>query len=189
VTIAITEVAKGLALNIDGNICTVVDFNHVKPAKGSAFVRLKLRNLKTGNVVERTYRSADPLEDIPLEERRMQFLYHADGMYHFMCQTTFEEHMIPKEELGEGITNFLLDNLEVYGYVYKEKVLKLELPNFIITRITETEPGIKGDSTKSNTKPAKIVTGATILIPLFINVDDEVKIDTRSGMYVERVNR
>lgn len=184
--IAITEVERGLALNIDGDICTIVDFNHVKPAKGSAFVRLKMKSLKTNNVIERTFRSAETLEDVPLEERKLQYLYHADGAYHFMDQVTFEEHVIQKENMMD-IIDFLLDNMEIYGKVHHEKVLKLELPNFIITKIVETEPGIKGDSSKSSTKPAKIETGATVLVPLFIDVDDKIKIDTRSGTYVERV--
>jgi elongation factor P len=175
-------------LNVDGNICTIVDFNHVKPAKGSAFVRIKLRNLQTGLVIERTYRSAETLDDIPLEERRMQYLYNTGDAYHFMDQTTFEEHVIQKEKIGELIP-FLLDNMEVYGLVHNDKVLKVELPNFIVTKITESEPGVKGDSSKSNSKPAKIETGATIQVPLFINVGDDIKIDTRSGEYVERVKR
>lgn len=187
-SITINEVAKGLALNIDGNICTVVDFNHVKPAKGSAFVRIKIKNLQTGLVIERTYRSAETLEDIALEERRIQYLYNTGEAYHFMDQTTYEEHVIQKEELG-GIINFLLENMEIYGYVHNDKVLKVELPNFIVTKITETEPGVKGDSSKSNSKPAKIETGALIQVPLFIDVGDQIKIDTRSGDYVERVKK
>lgn len=183
--IAITEVAKGLALSIDGDICTIVDFNHVKPAKGSAFVRIKMKSLRTGNVIERTYRSAETLEDVALEERKMQYLYNTGDEYHFMDQVTFEEHVIQKENVAD-IVDFLLDNMEIYGKVHNEKVLKLELPNFIVTKITETEPGLKGDSSKSSTKPAKIETGATILVPLFIDVDDKIKIDTRSGTYVER---
>ncbi len=187
-SITINEVAKGMALKVDGNICTVVDFNHVKPAKGSAFVRIKIRNLQTGLVIERTYRSAETLEDVPLEERRMQYLYNSGDAYHFMDQTTFEEHVIQKESLG-NIISFMLENMEVYGYVHDDKVLKVELPNFIVTKITETEPGVKGDSSKSNSKPAKIETGAIIQVPLFVDVGDEVKIDTRSGDYVERVKR
>ena len=186
--ITINEVSKGLALNVDGNICTVVDFNHVKPPKGSAFVRIKLRNLQTGLVIERTYRSAETLEDVPLEERRLQYLYNAGDDYHFMDQTTYEEHVIQKEDLGDMI-KYLLENMEIYGFVHNDKVLKVELPNFIVTKITESEPGVKGDSSKSNSKPAKIETGATIQVPLFVDVGDHIKIDTRSGEYVERVKK
>ena len=188
-SITINEIQRNMALKVEGDICTVVDFNHVKPCKGSAFVRIKLRYLKNGNSVERTYRSAEMLDDVPLEERKLQYLYNADGFYNFMDQTTYEEHRISKDDLGDNVIKFLLENMEIYGYVYNDKVLKVELPNFIITKIVETEPGVKGDSTKSNTKPGKIETGAIILVPLFINVDEEIKIDTRTGEYVERVKR
>ena len=110
-------------------------------------------------------------------------------MYYFMDQTTFEEHRLSKDELGENVVRFLLDNMELSGFIYQDRVLKVALPNFIITKIVESEPGVKGDSTKSNTKPAKIQTGTTILVPLFVNVGEDVKIDTRSGEYVERVKR
>lgn len=183
--IAITEVARGLALNIDGDICTIVDFSHVKPAKGSAFVRIKMKSLRTNNAIERTYRSAETLEDVALEERKLQYLYNAGNEYHFMDQVTFEEHIIQREKMTD-IVDFLIENMEIYGKVHNEKVLKLELPNFIVTEITESEPGLKGDSSKSSTKPAKISTGATVLVPLFLGVGDKIKIDTRDGTYVER---
>jgi elongation factor P len=189
VAITINEVQRGMALKVENEIWTIVDFNHVKPCKGSAFVRIKLRSVKNSNSIERTYRSAETLDDVPLEERTLQYQYNADDMYHFMDQTTFEEHRLSKDELGENVVKFLLDNMEISGFVYQDRVLKVELPNFIITKIVESEPGVKGDSTKSNTKPAKIQTGATILVPLFVNVDEEIKIDTRSGEYVERVKR
>ena len=186
--IGITEVARNMALMVEGEIYTVVEFNHVKPCKGSSFVRIKLRNVKNGNMLERTYRSAETLDDVPLEERKMQYLYNTGDMYHFMCQSTYEEHAIPVAMIGD-MSRFLLDNMEVIGSVYQDKVLKIALPNFIIARIVETGPGVKGDSAKSDNKPAKIQTGATIQVPFFMNVDDEVKIDTRDGQYVERVKR
>ena len=187
-SISITEVAKGMALNVEGDICTIIDFNHVKPAKGSSFVRIKMRNLKTGNVVERTYRSAETLEDVPLEERRLQYLYNSGDMYHFMDQTTYEEQAIRRDFLGDKI-DFLMDNMEVTGLVYQEKVLKVELPNFIVAKIIESAPGVKGDSSKTDSKPAKIESGATIMVPFFIDVGETVKIDTRNGQYVERVKQ
>jgi elongation factor P len=189
VSITINEVQRGMALKVDNEICTIDDFSHVKPCKGSAFVRIKLRSLKTGNVVERTYRSAETLEDIPLEERTLQYQYEADDFFYFMDQTSFEEQRLSRTELGENVIKFLLENMEIAGFVYQDRVLKVELPNFIITKIVETEPGVKGDSTKSNTKPAKIATGTTIHVPLFVNVGEDIKIDTRNGEYVERVKR
>ena len=186
--IGITEVCKGMALKVEGDIYSIVEFSHVKPCKGSSFVRLKLRSVKTGNTLERTYRSAETLEDVPLEERKMQYLYNADDMYHFMCQVTFEEHAINASLLTDVIP-FLLDNMEVMGMVYQDKVLKVTLPNFIVAEIAETSPGVKGDSAKSDNKPAKIQTGTTIQVPLFVDVGELVKIDTRNGQYVERVKR
>ncbi|MBF0570128.1 MAG: elongation factor P [Candidatus Omnitrophica bacterium] len=186
--ITINEVAKGMALMVDGDIWTIVDFNHVKPPKGSAFVRIKLRNLKSSNVIERTYRSAETLEDVPLEERRMQFSYTSGDTYHFMCQETYEEVAISREFLGDKV-EYLMDNQEVTGYVFEDKVLKVELPNFIIAKIVEAAPGVKGDSSKTDSKPAKIESGASVMIPLFIEVGETVKIDTRNGQYVERVKQ
>ncbi|MEI6438185.1 MAG: elongation factor P [Candidatus Omnitrophota bacterium] len=177
-----------MALRVEGGIYSVVEFNHVKPCKGSSFVRLKLRDVKTGNALERTYRSAETLDDVPLEERKMQYLYNTGDAYHFMCQSTFEEHAIQANTLSD-IIPFLMDNMEVIGLVYQDKVLKVSLPNFIVAEITETSPGVKGDSAKSDNKPAKIQTGATIQVPLFVDVGDSVKIDTRDGQYVERVKR
>jgi elongation factor P len=144
--------------------------------------------LKTENVIERTYRSAETLEDVPLEERRMQYLYNSGDTYHFMCNETFEEVTVSREELGD-LTRFLMENMEVTGLVHDDKVLKIVLPNFIIAKIVETAPGVKGDSSKTDSKPAKIETGASIMIPLFVDVGEEVKIDTRNGQYVERVKR
>lgn len=186
--ITINEVSKGMALRVDGDIWTIVDFLHVKPAKGSAFVKIKMRNLKTGNVIERTYRTAETLEDVPVEERRMTYSYNADGLYYFMCQETYEEVTV-SEDMVKDIVPYLLDNLGVTGYVHEDKVLKVTLPNFIVAKVVEAPPGVKGDSSKTDTKPAKIETGASVMIPLFVDVGESIKIDTRTGLYVERVKQ
>ncbi len=186
--IGITEVARGMALRVEGEIYTIIEFSHVKPCKGNSFVRLKLRSVKTNNTLERTYRSAETLDDVALEERKMQYLYNTGDTYHFMCQTTYEEHAIPVALLGD-MTRFMMENMEVSGFVYQDKVLKMALPNFIVAKIVETSPGVKGDSAKSDTKPATIETGATISVPFFVDVGEYVKIDTRDGQYVERVKK
>ena len=186
--IGITEVARGMALRVEGEIYTIVEFNHVKPCKGSSFVRLKLKSVKTDSSLERTYRSAETLDDVPLEERKLQYLYNTGDMYHFMCQSTYEEHALPVVALAD-ITPFLMENMEVTGLVYQDKILKVSLPNFITAEIVETSPGVKGDSAKSDNKPATIQTGTTIQVPLFVDVGDLVKIDTRNGQYVERVKK
>ena len=186
--ISITEVQNGMGLVVDGQVYRVVEYHHVKPAKGSAFVRIKLRHLKNESVLERTYRTAEKLEDADLEERKLNYLYAAGDTFHFMDHSTYEEVAVSQELLGDGI-KFLKDNLEVTGIFYNDQIQTVSLPNFIIFQITESEAGIRGDSTKSGTKPAKIETGATIQVPLFINAGDWVKIDTRDGGYVERVQK
>ena len=187
-SISINEVENGMGLLINGEVWTILEFNHVKPGKGSAFVRVRIRNLKTDAVLERTYRSAETLEKIELEERKMQFLYSSGDDYYFMDQSTYEEQVVKGSMLGDGV-HYLQDNLQLFGYVYDHQILKMQLPNFIIATITETEPGIKGDSSKSGYKPARIETGATIQVPLFIDVGETIKVDTRTGIYVERVKK
>lgn len=186
--ISINQIESGIALLIEGQVYVVEEYHHVKPAKGSAFVRVRLRNFKTDNMIEKTFRTAETLETIPMEENRMDFLYSDGDTYHFMDHETYEQEALSKQMMGDGV-RFLKENLQVTGICYDGKVQKIILPNFITAEITATEPGFKGDSTKSSGKPATIDTGANILVPLFINVGDWVKIDTRSGTYVERVQK
>ncbi|MBF0521549.1 MAG: elongation factor P [Candidatus Omnitrophica bacterium] len=187
-TISINEVESGMGLMIDGNIYLVLDYNHVKPGKGAAFVRIRMRNVKTDQVLERTFRTADSLEDVPLEERKLQNLYRNGDNCMFMDMASYEEVAIPVSIIGEQI-RFLQDHLVVIGLSHNDSILKVILPNFIEAEITHTEPGIKGDSTKAGGKFATIDTGTEIQVPLFINVGDFVKIDTRTGDYIERVKR
>ena len=186
--ISINDVANGIGLLVDGQIYFVADYNHVKPGKGAAFVRIRLKNVKTDAVLERTFRSAESLEQLDLENRKCQFLYASGEFYYFMDQTTFEEREVSREMLGNGV-NYLQDNLEVVAVVNNEKIVRIDIPNFIVAQIVECEPGIRGDSSKLGTKPAKIDTGATIQVPLFIEVGEVIKVDTRSGIYVERVKK
>jgi len=186
-TISINQISGGMGLRVNNDIFLISEFQHVKPGKGSAFVRVKLKNLKTDAVIDRTFKTSDKLEDVALEERKMQYLYQ-DTAYHFMDLATFEQIAFPRGELGD-IAKFLLENLEVSGIFEGNTLLKVLLPTFITTKITETEPGIKGDSSRAGTKPASIETGTTIQVPLFVNMGDFVKIDTRTGEYVERVQK
>jgi elongation factor P len=186
VALSINDIKSGLTILVDGEAYMVIDTQHVKPGKGAAFVRAKLRNLKNAGVQERTFRGDEKIEPAFIDERRLQYQYCAGDTYHFMDQDNFEEVIIPKEAVGEK-NKFLKDNLEVKAYFYKNDILNVELPNFIDFKITHTEPGIKGDTAKSGTKPAQIETGATVQVPLFINVGDAIKIDARTGQYVERV--
>ncbi len=184
--VSINDITSGMALRINTDIFAVVEYNHVKPGKGGAFVRVKLRNIKTQQVLEKTFRSAEKLDEVPVEEKRLQNLYKSGDSTHFMDLENYEELTIPQEILGD-VVNFLQDNLEVIGIFHKSELLKINLPNFIVFEIKHTEPGLKGDSTRAGTKSAVIDTGATIQVPLFINIGDKVKIDTRTGGYVERV--
>ncbi len=184
--ITINEVQNGMGLVIDGQLYFVVEYNHVKPGKGSAFVRIRLKNIKTNAVLERTFRSSESLEDAPLERRRMQFTYAAGEEYHFMDQSTFEDTVVSEELLGDGL-KYLQEDTVVEALLYNGQVVKAELPTFIVAKIIETDPGLKGDSSRAGYKPAKIDTGASVQIPLFIQVGETIKVDTRSGVYVERV--
>lgn len=186
--ITINEVESGMGLLVDGQLYFVVEFNHVKPGKGSAFVRIRLKNIKTDAVLERTFRSSESLQDAPLERRKMQYTYAAGDEYHFMDQNTFEDTVISKELLGDGF-KYLKDDTIVEAILFKDQVVKAEVPTFIVSTITETDPGLKGDSSRAGYKPAKIDTGAWVQVPLFIQVGETIKVDTRTGIYVERVKQ
>jgi len=186
VALSINEVKQGVTVLVEGDVYLVVETQHVKPGKGAAFVRAKMRNLKTGNMQEKTFRGDEKIDQAFIDERKLQYQYNSGNMYHFMDQENFEEVAIAEEALGEG-KKFLKDNLEVLGYFYKGETLNVNLPNFIEFKITNSEPGIKGDTAKSGTKPAEIETGAIIQVPLFINPGDVIKVDTRTGSYVERI--
>lgn len=184
--LSINDIKSGLTILVDNEVHLVLETQHVKPGKGAAFVRVKLRNLKAGTIQERTFRGDEKIQEAFVDERKLQYHYSSAHMYHFMDQDNFEEIAIPEEIVGEK-SKFLKDNLEISAYFYKDDILNIALPNFIEVKITHTEPGIKGDTAKSGTKPATIETGATVQVPLFINVGDTIKVDTRSATYIERV--
>lgn len=184
--LSINDIKAGITILVDNIVYMVVDTEHVKPGKGSAFVRAKMRNMKNGNIQDRTFRGDEKIDQAFVEERKMQFLYHSGDIYHFMDQENYEEIAMSASVLGDK-AKFLKDNLDILGFFYKEEALNVNLPFFVEYTIAHTEPGIKGDTAKSGTKPAQIETGATVNVPLFVDVGDRVKIDTRTGGYVERV--
>ncbi|MBU1727045.1 MAG: elongation factor P [Candidatus Omnitrophica bacterium] len=186
--LSINEVKAGVTVLVDDQVWVVIDTDHVKPGKGAAFVRAKMRNMKNNSVQERTFRGDEKVDQAFVEERKLQYQYNSAHMYHFMDQETFEEIAIPEDSLGEK-TKFLKDNIEVSGYFYKNESLNVNLPNSVIFKIIHTEPGIKGDTAKGSFKQAEIETGATVQVPLFINEGDNIKVDTRTGEYVERVSQ
>ena len=185
--LSINEIKNGVTIFVDGEVYMVVDFQHVKPGKGAAFVRTKMKNLRNNNILETTFRGEEKIEEAYIEEKKLQYQYSSSGMYHFMDQENYEDVTIAEDSMGDKI-KFLKDNIEVTAYYYKDEVLYVNLPNFVEYKITHSEPGIKGDTAKSGTKPAVIDTGATINVPLFVNEGDMIKVDTRTGSYVERVN-
>ena len=183
--ISTNEFKTGVTVTIDGDAWQVVEFQHVKPGKGAAFVRAKMRNLCTGSVVERTFNAGERLEKALVERRDMQYLYEADGSYVFMDNETYEQTELSKEQLGSAI-NFLKENMDVKIMVYDGRILGVDLPNTVELKVVETEPGIKGDTATGGSKNATMDTGYVVKVPLFINEGDVLRIDTRSGEYIER---
>ena len=184
--LSINDVKSGVTILVDSDAYIVIDAQHVKPGKGAAFVRAKIRNLKNGSIHEKTFRGDEKIEPAFIEERKLQYQYNSGGLYYFMDQDNFEEVSLAEEVIGDK-KKFLKDNLEVSGFFYKGEPLNVNLPNFIEVEIMHSEPAIKGDTAKSGTKPVEIETGAIIQVPLFVNQGDKIKVDTRSGQYVERV--
>lgn len=181
-----SDFRNGFTMVIDGTIFSIAEFQHVKPGKGGAFVRTKLRNVQTGAVIDRTFRSGDKVENIRLEKREMQYLYSDGDLYHFMDMETYEQLGIASDILGD-CANLLKENESAFMLMAENKPITAELPNFVNLEITHTEPGIKGDTATGAVKPATLETGAVVMVPLFVNQGDTLKIDTRTGDYVERV--
>lgn len=184
--LSINDIKSGVTILVDAIPYLVIETQHVKPGKGSAFVRAKLRNLRNSGIQEKTFRGDEKIEEAFIEERKLQYSYNSGHIYNFMDKENFEEVGVSEEILGDK-KKFLKDNLDAVAYSYKGEILNINLPNFVEFTIVHSEPGIKGDTAKSGTKPAEIETGAIIQVPLFIEVNDRIKIDTRTGTYVERV--
>ena len=184
--ISTSDFRKGLKLEFKGDPYEIVDFQHVKMGRGGANVKTKMKNLKTGGVVEETIRSGEKFPTPELEEKKMQFLYMQDGQYYFMDQETFEQLPLTSEQLGDAKL-FLKENIEVKILNYKGAPLNVELPTFIELVVAQTDPGYKGDTASGGGKPATLETGAVIRVPFHINEGDTVKVDTRTSEYIERV--
>tara|TARA_Y100001968_G_scaffold15821_1_gene12632 strand:+ start:288 stop:845 length:558 start_codon:yes stop_codon:yes gene_type:complete len=181
-----TDFRNGFTMLIDGAIFSIAEFQHVKPGKGSAFVRTKLKNMKTGAVLDRTFRSGDKVDEVRLEKREMQYLYSEGDTYYFMDLDTYEQTPVERDVIGDG-AGLLKESENAYLLVAREEVIGVDLPNFVTLAVTHTEPGIKGDTATGAVKPATLETGYIVQVPLFINQGDTLKIDTRTGDYVERV--
>jgi elongation factor P len=186
--ISTNDLRPGVCFKYDGDLWKITEFAHVKPGKGPAFVRVKQLNLRSGSIVERTYRAGEKVEDVRVENREMQYLYHEPTGYVFMDSENYEQYTVPDEMIG-GKAGFLLENTTATVIIYESEVLDAYPPNFIEVRVVQADPGLKGDTAQGGSKPAKIESGATVNVPLFINEGDKIKVDTRDGRYIERVNK
>lgn len=176
---------NGVTLEIDGQVVQILEFQHVKPGKGAAFVRAKIKNLETGAVVERTWNAGEKVQDGHVDRRQMQYLYENEGMYCFMDNETYEQIELNKDTLGTAV-NFLKEDMTVSVMMFKGKVIGIDLPASVTLKVVETEPGVRGDTATGATKPAKLETGYIVKVPLFINQDEVIQIDTRTGQYTGR---
>ena len=183
--VSTAEFKKGLKIQLDGEPYSIVDFQHVKPGKGGAFVRTKLKHMRLGRVIDNTFRAGEKVELVDFEEKRMQYLYK-DDRYHFMDLDTYDQISLSAEEVGDA-RDFLKENTEVEILFIDGAPVTVELPNFIELQIVKTDPGIRGDTASGGSKPATLETGAVVQVPLFLNEGDVVKVDTRSGEYLGRV--
>ncbi|MFH1595952.1 MAG: elongation factor P [Pseudomonadota bacterium] len=183
---ATSDFKKGLKIELDGAPYMIVDFQHVKPGKGGAFVRTKLKNLLSGRVLDQTFRSGERVKRPDLMEREMQYLYREGDRFCMMDNETYEQFMLTAEQVGEALL-YLTENLDVKVLFFNQQPVALEVPNFVELAVTQAEPGLRGDTATGGTKPATLESGVTIQVPLFINEGDRVKVDTRTGSYIERL--
>lgn len=179
------EFRNGVTIEYEGNIYQIIEFQHVKPGKGAAFVRTKLKNIKSGGVVEKTFRPTEKCETAHIDRVDMQYLYSDSDLFYFMDNNTYEQAALNKEQIGDAL-KFVKENESVKICSHKGDVFSVEPPLFVELEITETEPGFKGDTAQGATKPATVETGAIVYVPLFVNQGDKIKIDTRSGEYLSR---
>ncbi len=179
------EFRNGMTFDMDGQVMQIIEFQHVKPGKGAAFVRTKIRNVISGAVVERTFSPTDKFPPAFVERKDMEYLYNDGELYYFMDLESYEQLPINKDKLSDSF-RFVKENMQVKILSYKGVVFGIEPPNFVELEITETDPGFKGDTATNVTKPAVVETGAEVKVPLFINIGDKIKIDTRTGEYLER---
>ena len=184
--ISTTEFKNGISIEMDGQLWTVVEFQHVKPGKGGAFVRTKLRRMRDSSVIERTFRAGEKFQEAYVEKRALQYLYRTADAFHLMDAKSYEEIQVPLEIIGEA-AGFLKENMELEGQFHDGKMIGIQPPMFVELHVTTTEPGVRGDTSKGGMKPATLETGATIQVPLFVETGDLLRVDTRTGAYVSRV--
>ncbi len=183
--ISVNDLKTGLTIEVDGNIYRVIEFQHVKPGKGAAFVRTKLKNLRNGNTAEKTFRGGEKVAKAQIDNKKMQYLYESGGSYVFMDMDTYEQLELPFETIEDEL-NFLLENSECHIMMYGTETIGINLPNTVELEVKETEPGIKGDTSSGGSKPAIMETGLVVQVPFFISEGDRLIINTSDGSYVSR---
>lgn len=179
------DIRNGVTIEIDNNVWQIIDFQHVKPGKGAAFVRTKMKNARTGAVVERTFNPNEKLPKARIETCQMQYLYENDGQYNFMNNENYEQIELTAAQLGDAV-KYLKENMEISINFFQGNVLGVDLPTSVELEVIETDPGVRGDTATGGTKSAKMETGCVVRVPLFINIGDVLRIDTRTGDYLER---
>ncbi len=184
--ISVTELRKGVTFELDGEIYKVLSYQHHKPGRGGAIIRTKLRNLRSGATIDRTFASGDRVQDIRLDHRKVQYLYNDGQFYHFMDTDTYEQPVLSAETLGDAV-NYLVDNLTLELVFYEQEPIDVELPITVDMRVAKTEAAIKGDTATGATKDATLETGLVVKVPLFVETGDVIRVDTRTGEYLTRV--
>ncbi len=184
--ISTNDFRTGLTIDLDGEAYQVIDFQHVKPGKGSPFVRSKLKNLRTGAVIERTFNAGEKIPRAHVERREVQYLYNDGSNYYFMDMENYEQMPLTEEQLGDAV-KFLKENMTLHIVMYQGKSIGVDLPNYVELKVIDTAPGIRGDTATGGSKPATLETGYVVQVPLFVNVGDVLQIDTRTGLYLKRV--
>lgn len=184
--ISTNEFKNGEAILMDGQLWIIVEYQHVKPGKGGAFVRTKLRRMRDSSVIERTFRAGEKFQEAYIEKRTLQYLYRTADTFHMMDTKTYEEVTVPASIIGQG-AGFLKENMELEGQFHDSQMIGIQPPMFVEVQVASTEPGIRGDTSKGGMKPATLETGATIQVPLFVENGDLIRVDTRTATYVSRV--
>lgn len=183
--ISSNDFRNGVTIELDGQIFVVVEFLHVKPGKGAAFVRTKLRNVESGGVTERTFRAGEKVERAHLERREMQYLYRTADEFTFMDTESFEQVLVAADYLGDQAL-YLKENMSIIAVRHKDRMIGIDLPNSVELTVVQTDPGVRGDTASGGSKPARLETGLVVQVPFFINEGDVLRIDTRTGQYIER---
>jgi len=181
----VSELSKGMTILYQGELYEIIEYEHSKRGRGDAMARTKLKNLQTGQVISKVFQGAEDVEPAFLEERPLQYLYSSGNEYHFMDRETYDQFSLTREQIGEA-AHYLKEGQELTGLSYKGQIVKIELPTFVVLEVVDTPPGVKGDTASGGEKPATVETGLVVKVPLFVKKGDKIKVDTRTGEYIER---